>query len=364
MKTIDELETPAVVVDLDVMERNLARMADYARTYRLCLRPHTKTHKIPEFARAQLASGARGVTVAKTGEAEVMAAAGIDDLLIAYPVYGAAKWERLARLAREKTITVAIDSLVCAQGLSEAVARQGVRFGVLLELDVGMRRCGVSTPQELRDLAYSVSRLSNLAFRGILFYPGHIWNPPEKQEPELAKVSAKVEEAVDLLAQAGLPAGVISGGSTPTAWRSHLVSQLTEIRPGTYIFNDRNTVGVGACREQDCALRVLLTVVSVSVPGRAILDGGSKTLAADGWRSGSKGYGLIVEHPDAVIEALSEEHAHVDIQNSSWRPKVGERVTVIPNHVCACVNLHESLICHRQGRIEEQIPVAARGRIC
>jgi D-serine deaminase-like pyridoxal phosphate-dependent protein len=339
-------------------------MANYVASRRISLRPHTKTHKVPEFAKAQLAAGARGITVAKVGEAEVMAAAGIDDILIAYPVFGVEKWARIARLARDRRITISLDSLSPAEGLSEAATREDSRIGILVEFDVGMQRCGLSGPAEVTALAREIEGLRGLEFRGIMLYPGHIWSLPADQGAELSQVSELLEQVLHGLQRDGFKSEIVSGGSTPTARQSHQISGLTEIRPGTYIFNDRNTIGVGACGEEDCALRVHMTVVSTSVRGRVILDGGSKTLTSDRWLSGDRtGFGLIVGHPDAIIAGLSEEHGHVDITNSSWRPRVGDRVTVIPNHVCACVNLHDSLCCHRNGIVEQEFAVAGRGKI-
>lgn len=364
MQTIEQLETPAILVDLDIVERNVRTMADYVSGHELGLRPHTKTHKMPLFAKMQVEAGARGVTVAKTGEAEVMAAAGIGDILIAYPVFGEQKWNRIALLARERQVTVTVDSLAPAQGLSDAGVREGSRIGILVEFDVGMQRCGVAGPAEVNALAEAIQRLPGVEFRGVMLYPGHVWSSPEEQTDELSRVSAKLTAVLEKLRSSGIPCNVVSGGSTPTALQSHQVQGITEIRPGTYIFNDRNTMGMGGCEETDCALRVMFTVVSTAVPNRVILDGGSKTLSNDRWLSGERtGFGLIVGHPDAVITGLSEEHGQVDISSSQWRPRVGDRVTVIPNHVCACVNLHDNLYLHRNGVVENAYPVAARGKV-
>jgi D-serine deaminase-like pyridoxal phosphate-dependent protein len=362
--TIDELETPAVVVDLDVMTANLQRMAGYARRSNLNLRPHTKTHKIPKIAQMQIESGCHGITVAKSGEAEVMATAGLDNILVAYPVFGQAKTTRLAQLALGKRIIVAIDSIVTAQALSAAACNAGSTIDLLVEIDAGMRRCGVASPEEAETLAAAIEKLPGVRFAGITFYPGHIWEPPSEQGPALQQISAKLNAVLDLLSRRGLACEIVSGGSTPSAYNSHLIGGLTEIRPGTYVLNDRNTVGVGACTLDDCALRVLVTVVSNAVHGRAVIDGGSKTFSGDRWHAGDRtGFGYVVEEPDIAFEAMSEEHGHLDVSKSARIPRVGERLSVVPNHVCACINMHDRIWYHRNGVVEGAWQVAARGKV-
>lgn len=362
--TIDQLETPAVVVDLDILEANIARFSAYAKAHGLLLRPHTKTHKTPAIAKMQIASGSHGITVAKTGEAEVMAAAGLDNILVAYPLFGKEKLRRLARLALEKDITIAVDNAVTVEALSQAAQEAGSTLGVLVELDVGMRRCGVGSPEEAAQLAETIDRLPNIRFSGLNLYPGHIWLAPAEQAAALQQVSAKLAEVVDRLSRSGLGCSIVSGGSTPTAMQSHCVQGLTEIRPGTYVYNDRNTLGVGACTLADCALRVIVTVVSTAVPGRAIVDGGSKTFSSDRWISGSReGFGYVTEYPQVFFEGMSEEHGHLDVSKEPDRLRVGHRLSIIPNHVCACVNMHDRIWFHRNGLVEEHWQVAGRGRI-
>jgi D-serine deaminase-like pyridoxal phosphate-dependent protein len=360
---IEELETPAVAVDLDVLERNVRSMADYCREHNLSLRPHTKTHKTPRIAQMQLDAGSRGITVAKVGEAEVMAGAGIDDILVHYPVFGQSKLARLAALARERTILVAVDSAVTAEAISNAVP-DGSTIRLLVEFDSGMRRCGVGSAAEVDTLAQTISRLPRVAFAGITTYPGHIWSEPANQGEALASLSSLIREIKGKLAKTGIACDTVSAGSTPAAKSSHLVKELTEIRPGTYVYNDRNTAGIGACSWDDCALRVLVTVVSTAVDGRAIIDGGSKTFSGDRWLSGAKtGFGRMVEHPEVEFTSMSEEHGHLDLGSSGYVPKIGDRLSVIPNHVCACVNMHDSIYFHRNGNVEGQWPVLGRGKI-
>jgi D-serine deaminase-like pyridoxal phosphate-dependent protein len=361
---IDQLETPAVVVDLDILEANIARLANYARSHNLRLRPHTKTHKIPEIARMQIDAGAHGITVAKSQEAEVMVDAGLDEVLVAYPVFGEAKAKRLAALASRARITVAVDSVVTATALSDAVQAAGSNIDLLVELDVGMRRCGVGSAEDAENLAKRIDSLPGVRFAGLNLYPGHIWAQPADQAAPLKEVSDRLAEVLDRLSRSGLDCEVVSSGSTPTALQSHLVSGVTEIRPGTYVFNDRNTIGVGACSLTDCALRVIVTVVSNAVPGRAIVDGGSKTFSSDRWLSGSKdGFGMVIDYPDIVFESMSEEHGHLNITASGRVPGIGQHVSVLPNHVCACVNMHSRIWYHRKGEVEGFWDVAGRGRV-
>ncbi|HWA96599.1 MAG TPA: D-TA family PLP-dependent enzyme [Terracidiphilus sp.] len=361
--TIDELETPALTVDMDIVEANASRMASYAQAHGLRVRPHTKTHKIPALAKLQLASGCTGITVAKAGEAEVMHGAGLHDILVAYPIVGDSKLERLAHLSREARIAIAVDSDSALDAMAAAAQAAGTVLSILVEIDVGMRRCGVGSSAEAVRLAQRIDSTAGIRFAGIQLYPGHIWAPPGEQSEPLRRVSEQLGETLDALAQHGLHAETVSGGSTPTAMQSHLVAGLTEIRPGTYLFNDRNTIGVGACTLADCALRVIATVVSVAVPGRAIVDAGSKTFSSDRWISGDGGFGLIAERPELLIESMSEEHGHLKLSAEDEPLRIGERLSIVPNHVCACVNLHNRIWYHRKGIIEGFWTVEGRGRV-
>ena len=251
---ISELETPAVVVDLDVMERNISRMADYCRSKNLRLRPHTKSHKIPELAKRQIASGASGITVAKLGEAEVMIHSGITDILIAYPLVGRGKAEKLAELAAHANISVSLDSEEAARAISDEVTRKNVRVGIMVELDVGFGRCGVANEEELLTLAQKVAELPGLDFKGVMFFPGHFTVGAKERGELLGSVNDLLTHALMRFEQAGLPITIVSGGSTPTAREGHLFYGVNEIRPGMYIFNDRNMVGVDVARLEDCAL--------------------------------------------------------------------------------------------------------------
>lgn len=359
--TLDALETPAALVDLDRMQANLARTAAYGREHGLAWRPHVKTHKSPELAAAQLRAGALGVTVATPREAEVMASA-VDDILLAYPPVGASKLARLMALPESMRLTVGLDSSAALRALAESARASGRRVGVLIELDVGLHRVGVTTPVEAVTLAREAAELEGVTYRGIMFYPGHIRGPVAEQGAEVEALSALLGTFLDALGAAGLPPEVVSGGSTPTLWRSHEIMGLTEIRPGTNIFNDRTTAAIGACEWEECAYSILATVVSTAVPGQAVVDAGSKALAKEELRAEGGGYGALLDRPEVLVRALSEEHGVLDLARTAWRPTVGERVRIVPNHVCVSVNLQERLWSLRDGEIAGGWEVAGRGR--
>jgi D-serine deaminase-like pyridoxal phosphate-dependent protein len=359
---ITDLDTPAILIDLDVMERNLSRVADYAAQHGFRLRPHTKTHKIPALGARQIALGAAGLTVAKTSEAEVMLAAGPPDLLVAYPVVGRRKVERLMQVATHTSVTVSLDSAESAAELSEAAVAAGRRIGVLVEMDVGLRRVGVDPHTGVVPLAKTVAGLPGLEFRGVAFYPGHIKNTGEDAAGELCGTGRLVGEALGSLRAAGLNPAIVSGGSTPTLFQSHLVHGMNEIRPGTYIFNDRNTWMSGACAIEDCAATILVTVVSSAVPGRMIIDGGSKTFSSDRCVA-ADGFGHLLDCPDAFFERMNEEHGFFDVTRASRKWRTGERLRVLPNHICVAMNLHEQVYAVRGEEVVDAWRVEGRGRL-
>lgn len=361
---VHELDTPALLVDLDVMERNLRRAAEYARAHELRLRPHTKTHKIPALGRMQLQSGAIGLTVAKVGEAEVMVGAKPPELLVAYPIIGRAKLERLVEVARRTRVTVALDSLQVARQLSDA-ARQGrVEFGVLAEMDVGLGRVGVTPGDELVQLIRGLQRLPHLSYEGIAFYPGHIRSLDEEGQKQIAELDKLVRSVLERLRREGLEPTIVSGGSTPTLYHSHRIGGVNEIRPGTYIFNDRNTWLAGACKLEDCAASILVTVVSTARPGQVIVDGGSKTFSTDRPTAATElSFGYVVEAPGAVFTRMNEEHGYIDVRKAQVELAVGDRLRIIPNHICTAVNLHERIYGVRGDRVEVVWEVAARGKL-
>lgn len=358
---LEQLETPVPIVDMDRLAFNLDRMAAYATLHGFRLRPHVKTHKSPRIAAEQLRLGAVGLTCATLREAEVMAEV-CDDLLVAYPPVGAARLERLARLPQDVRITVAADDAHALDALNVA-ARLGHRqFDVLVEADLGMHRVGVSSPDRAVAIAQHIDRASALNFAGMLFYPGHIRDEVGAQGSALSQLGADIARYVTALDAAGLPPRIVSGGSTPSAWRMHEVPGVNEVRPGTYVYNDRTTALIGACDWDDCALTVLATVVSVAVKGQAVIDAGTKALGREPLRADGDGYGALLDHPEVVVSRMSEEHGILDLSKTAWRPRLGDQVRVVPNHVCIVVHLFDEIIGVRGHAVETRWPVAARGR--
>jgi D-serine deaminase-like pyridoxal phosphate-dependent protein len=345
------------------MERNIRRLADYCAQHRIALWPHTKTHKSPEIARKQLAAGSPGITVAKVGEAEVMADAGLRDILIAYPCYGPQKWQRIAALAARTNLSMCLDSVEVAAPIADACARAGVKVGVMIEMDVGLHRVGQPTPQRTLAVAQQLNQMRGLQLQGIACYPGQLKGPPQTMEAALQPVNDKLDEAIGLFKKAGLRCDRVSAGSTPTAYYTHLLPRVNESRAGTYVFNDKNTVSEGHCSYDDCALSIHATVVSTALEGQIIADAGSKTLFTDRLSTGGPGYGHVVGHSEVVVEKFNEEHGFLDVRQSARQFKVGDRLRIIPNHVCVVVNLHDQLIGARRGVVETLIKVAARGKI-
>ena len=355
--------TPALVIDETVAGRNLAKLAAYAERSGIGVRPHTKTHKSVEMAKRQIDAGAIGLTAAKVGEVEVMVQAS-SDVLLAYPAVDAARCGRLGELAKTHTIHVAIDSNTAREALAVAARLTGSTIGILVDLDVGMHRTGLQSPREALQLAQAVAKTPSLRLDGLFCYPGHVWSPVGEQKGPLGKVAALLQETLDLWKKSGLAAPIVSGGSTPTAYQSHLVPQLTEIRPGTYIYNDMNTVAGGFCDLKDCAASLVCTVVSNAVPGKVVIDAGTKTLTSDRCiPNPESGHGYVVQYPDAKITRLSEEHGELDVTACERRPTVGERVQVIPNHICPCVNLQDSAFLRTAEGELRSIKVDARGKL-
>lgn len=358
------LETPALLVDRARMERNLARMATYAAAHGLALRPHAKTHKTPQVAAAQLRHGAVGLACATPREMEVMSEVA-SDLLFAYPPVGRERIRRLLELPGAVRLAVALDSAAAVEELATEAREHGRAVDVLVEVDLGMHRVGVPDATEAVALARLVAERAPLAYRGIAFYPGHIRQPVGGQHAALATLARDLAAVLQTLERAGLPARVVSGGSTPAAWHMHELPGLTEVRPGTYVYNDRTTATLGACDWDDCALTVLATVVSTAIAGQVVIDAGSKTLGREPLPAGTgTGFGALLDHPDVVVRAMSEEHGLLDVAPGGWQPRVGDQVRVVPNHVCVVVHAADVVhVLDADGEITARWPVAARGRL-
>ncbi len=358
---LETLETPVPIVDLDRLTHNLDRMAAYVTLHGLRLRPHVKTHKAPRIATEQLQRGAVGLTCATTHELEVMSTV-CDDLLLAFPPVGAARLERLMRLAPSAQLTVAVDSADSLPALAMAAKLARRELDVYVEVDLGMRRVGVTPGEEAVALARAVQSQPPLHFAGIMFYPGHVREMVTEQGAAIARLASELSDLHDRLLDAGLPPRVVSGGSTPLAWRIHEVAGVTEVRPGTYVYNDRTTAGIGACDWDDCALTVLATVVSTAVPGQAVVDAGTKALGREPLRADGDGWAALCDRPEVTVQRMSEEHGVLDLSQTDWRPRVGDRVRLVPNHVCIVTHLFDEIVGVRGDYVETSWPVEARGR--
>jgi D-serine deaminase-like pyridoxal phosphate-dependent protein len=342
-----ELDTPAAVVDLDRLERNLERWQRRCDELGLVNRPHVKTHKCTEIARRQVALGAGGLTCQTLGEAETMAAAGLDGLFLPTSVLGAPKLARLAALLERSDVIVGVDDPRVLPGLREAAERAGKELGVLVECDTGHGRAGVATPAAAAELGAAIARLDGLRFGGLFTYPS-----PPAAVPFLAA-------AAETTRREGLNPAIVSVGGTPAMWNAgDLLPTVTEYRAGTYAFHDRATIAAGAATVDDAAMTVAATVVSRPARDRAILDAGSKALSSD---RGSDGFGLILEAPASHVVKLDEEHAYVELGPHD-RLELGEQVRIVPNHACVVSNLFAELVLVRDGELAGSWAVDARGR--
>ena len=361
-RPIEELPTPAVLVDLDVLERNIASQAESARAAGVRLRPHAKTHKCPEIARMQLAAGAIGISLAKTSEAEIFADAGFRDIFVAYPVVGLGKAERLLALSERLRLAVGCDSLEGATRLSETSRAAGRKLDVMLKIDCGYHRVGI-LPENAWPIARRIAELPGIRLRGLFTHAGHAY---QAETPEAVAAIGRQEGEIlaataGALSQEGIPIGEVSVGSTPTARHAMRISGVTECRPGNYVFHDGSQVALGTCSLEDCAMTILATVVSVPAPERAVVDAGSKTLSQDSLRPHPKGHGLILGSQTRLV-SLTEEHGVARVEAGD-RFHVGDRVRILPNHACVVSNLHDRLYGVKNGRVETEFRIAARGRV-
>ena len=352
MRPLSDLDTPAVTVHLDVMESNIKRVHGHLAKHGIGNRPHIKTHKIPAIGRMQMQAGAVGITCQKLGEVEVFTDAGIaDDVLLTFNVLGREKTDRLMALSRRlKRLAVVFDNEVVARGLSEAAVRHQGEVPFLIECDTGFGRNGVQTPEAAFELARTAMKLPGLRFDGLMTFPN--------REPGTREFFTR---ALELFTQAGIAVPVVSGGGTPAIFGAQDFPMLTEHRAGTYIYNDVMVVASGTATWDDCAMRVRATVVSRPTEARAVIDAGTKVLTSDQYTV--KGYGHLMEYPEAVVTGLSEEHGIVDFSACRERPKIGDVVSVVPNHCCVVSNMVDEVYGVRNGAVEVVWPVAARGTV-
>jgi len=345
--TLDAVETPAAVVDLDRLERNLSRWQAHCERVGLANRPHIKTHKCVEIARRQVELGAAGLTCQTLHEAETMVAAGFRDILLPYNVLGAARLERLAALLARATVVVSVDDDRLLPGLQRAAADARAELGVLVDCDTGLGRTGVQSPEAAAELGAAVARRTGLRFEGFLTFP----TPPGARD---FLAAARV-----LAERAGLAVATVSAGGTPTMWESgRLLPVVSEYRVGLYAFHDRSSVAAGAATLGDVALTVLATVVSRAAPKRAVLDAGSKALSSD--RGPDDDFGLVLEAPSSHVVKLNEEHAYLELAAGD-ELELGQQVRVVTNHACVATNLFEELVIVQGDTVVARWPIA-RGR--
>ncbi len=358
-----ELDTPTMLVDEALMELNISEMQSLARSLGCQLRPHIKTHKTPQIAMRQIAAGARGITCAKLGEAEVMADAGVEDILMAYPVVTPIKLQRLLNVMERTRMIVAVDDLATAEIMAATMNRNDRTLEVYVEVNTGQNRAGKKWGEEAVDLAVAIARLPGLRLIGIMTHEGQTHTLPADQIAEGAREAGrKLVDTAEQIRRHGVEITEVSVGSTPSSPYTASVGGVTEMRPGTYVFRDTTGFLYGLYGPERCAARVLATVVAHPAPDRAILDSGSKTLALD-MSHGHPGHGYIVGHGNSRIDRLSEEHGVVVIAEDDPGFTIGERVEVIPNHICPSVNLFDMLTVIRDGKVIDTWAIAARGKI-
>lgn len=356
------VDSPVALVDLDRLDANVERMAAIARDARVDLRPHGKSHKLPQVARRQIDAGAVGLTVAKLGEAEVFVDGGVEDVLVAFPLWGEAKWRRACELARRVRLAVAVDSRECAEELARRAAELGVVLGARIEVEAGFHRCGVQTPAQAADLAERIAALPALDFEGVMSFAGQSYEQPIGGASRIARAdAAALAAAADAIRARGIEVRTVSAGGTPTVREVARLDGITEIRPGAYAFSDRDQVAHGWGSLEDCALTIAATVVSRPVPERAVTDAGTKALSSDA-ASQATGWGAVVGRPDLAIDRLTEEHGIIDVPAGVELP-LGTQLRIVPNHGCGTLNMHDEVVVHRGGDVLGTWRVAARGKL-
>jgi D-serine deaminase-like pyridoxal phosphate-dependent protein len=361
---LSDIETPSLVVDLDRVEANVAEMADLARRADVRLRPHTKTHKMTDIARLQVEAGATGITCAKLGEAEVMAAAGFRDILVAFPLHGPRKLERLRKLRESARVLVSVDSLQVARGLGEVGVASGDPLEVYVEVDTGLHRLGRAPGAPSVELVTRIAEVRGIEIVGLMSHAGHAYGASSPQEMD-AIVSRELADLVETQrqsARAGIIVPEISVGSTPTVRAELSRPGVTEVRPGTYVFNDTTMIRLGVATQATCAAYVVATVVSRPSVNRFVVDAGTKCLAADG--IGRAGWVQVMGRDDLAMEFLNEEHGVGIIRDDSDTGlAIGDRIRIIPSHVCPVINLFDRATAIRADEVVGELLIPGRGKV-
>lgn len=364
--SLRSLDTPALLLDREKLERNLREMAELCGAHQKALRPHVKSHKTIEIAARQRELGAIGLTTAKLSEAEVFADAGFSDLFVCYPLVGEHKLARLMRLARRATVSTIVDDAAAAEQLAAAARGESLSIDVLIKLDLGMHRVGVSRA-EVDRLAFAVAELEGVRLRGVCIHEGETYsepNPAARRALARRRVGELVEVA-EQLRDRGLHIDVVSSGATPAVHEVLDIDGLTEVRPGNYVFYDATQAALGVVPTERCALSVLTSVVSHASEDRAIVDAGAKALTLDRGAHGVQlleGYGRIQGFSGVTIASLSEEHGWLRLAPES-KLSIGDRLQVVPNHACPVVNGFDLITVVENGALVAEWKVAARGRM-
>lgn len=358
-----ELDTPALIIDLDIMEQNIERMATLTRQHKVALRPHIKTHKSPWIARQQIAAGAVGVTAAKLSEAEVMVEGGVEDVLIAFPLVGEAKLRRLERLAYDaKRLALSLDAMEVAEGIAGVGRRLGKPFPVYLEVDTGLARVGVASGDPAVKFAEALAKLEGITLQAVMTHGGHVGATASREALASAgrDQAARLVDTAERIRAHGIPVETVSPGSTLAAPYEVTTEGVTEVRPGTYVFNDVNTVTRWTANLDQCAASILATVISHPTKDRAVVDAGTKSFGADRRVDGSPEPAYVRSHEHVRLVRASEEHGVLHLEAGA-ELAIGERVEIVMNHVCPVINLYDMMIGVRGNKVELEIPVTARG---
>ncbi len=363
---IYDLDTPCIVIDRWKMQNNINRYQKIANDAGVALRPHAKTHKTPEIAQLQMDAGAVGITVAKLGEAEIMADGGIRNIVVAYPIVGSSKLQRLIDLAKRVHLTSVIDSCQVAEGISNAALQAGIVINVWVEIDPGYGRVGVKPGADLEKLAGALISMKGIRITGVLVFAGQSYdaeNDEQRREVAVRETSIACEAAAALRGY-GFPIESISAGSTPVSRFAASMAGATEIRPGTYVFGDLTQVKTKAIELDQCALTVLATIISRPVPDRAVIDAGTKVFTMDGDESPiGTGRGYVLGHPEITVSWFNEEHGVLTLPPSEQGLKFGDKLEIVPVHCCAVINMLEELHIVEDGQVEKVWNIAARGKV-
>ena len=352
MSLIQDIDTPAIIVDLNIVKENIDTYQKYCDDIDIQLRPHIKTHKIPALAKLQVRAGAVGVTAQKISEAQaIISEGGVDDVLITYNIIGEEKLTALRNLSKKVKVSVVADSSFCIKGLSKTFEGAEEALPVLVECDTGANRCGVISPQQACELAELINKSPGLIFKGLMTYP------PISQAQ---KINNFLTDAKKLIEAKNITVNTVSIGGSPDMWKVQDIPVATEYRIGTYIFNDRSLVEKEICSDDQVALTVLATVVSTPTKNRAIIDAGSKVLTSDLF--GMKDYGSVVNLPDLRITQLTEEHGTI-VSDQNTNLEIGQKIQIIPNHACVVTNMLDEINLITEEKQLKKVKVIGRGKV-